>query len=183
MPGNPLQPPLMLIMRTIVATKPLLIDAMGAAAVEFIDDNFAKQGFQGKTLVPWKKLKKTPKGKQRKILVDTATLRRSFKQTNSTDHTTISTDVPYAQAHNEGMDIQHPSRSVILSFRRGKGGKLKLGRTRTAAQKQQIVAQNRATVGAYSVTMPQRQFMGDSPVLRTMCEKAILKILIAKLPS
>ncbi len=180
---NPLEKSLFQIYRAIVQAKPAIIDAMGAAALEFIDDNFAKQGFQGDTFQPWPRLKKRPKGKARKILVDTATLRRSMKQTNHSDHVTISTDVPYAQAHNEGMDIRHPSRSIILSYRGAKGGKLRLAKTRTEAQQRRTKEIRRATVPEHTVRMPQRRFMGPSPVLSNMCEKAVLQVIIARIPS
>jgi phage gpG-like protein len=174
--NNPFQVPLQKLELAIQRVKPQLIDAMGVEALKFIDDNFAKQGFQGETFEPWPKLKKQPKGAKRKILVDTATLRRSPKQTNSTDHTTISTDVPYAQVHNEGGDINHASRGAILNYTR-KGGKLRLGKVQTESQQRKIKEIRRATIGAHITKMPKRQFMGPSPVLNRACERAIIDIL------
>lgn len=179
---NPLQQPLMQIMRTIVTLKPVLIDAIGIEATGFIDDNFANQGFQGETFKPWKKRAKADKGKSRKILVETGALRRSFRQTNHADYTVISTDMPYAQIHNEGGEIRHKSRSVILSYATAEGGKLRLAKTQTQAQQRQISAIRRGTIGDHTTNMPQRQFLGDSPVLQKSCEKAVLKILKTALP-
>ena len=172
----------MQILRTIVSVKPQLIDAIGIEATGFIDDNFAMQGFQGDTFQPWAKRKKKDKGRSRKILVDTGTLRRSFRQTNHSDHTTISTDVVYAQIHNEGGTITHRSRDVILSYRNAEGGKLRLAKTTTQSQQRQVTQLRRATIAEHTTTMPKRQFMGDSPVLQKRCEKAILKILKVTLP-
>lgn len=176
MTNNPLEQPLMQIYRTIVSSKPEIIDGIGTEALKFIDDNFAKGGFQGATFVPWEKRKKREKGASRKILVQTAALRRSPKKIDYPNHTTISTDIPYAQIHNEGGTINMPSRSVILSYRGAKGGKLKLARRGTGTQ------QRRATVGAHVIRMSKRQFIGPSPVLDRACEKVILKIISSKIP-
>lgn len=182
MQNNPLHPPLMQVLRAIVAAKPAIIDAMGISAIDFIDENFAKQGFQGAAFQPWPKRLKKDKGRQRAILVDTATLRRSFKQTNATNHTTISTDVVYAQAHNEGLVINKPSRSVILNYSTKKGGKLRLSKVRTENQQRQIKQIRRATIGSHTVKMKERKFIGESPVLSSMCQEAALKILNSKIP-
>lgn len=160
-----------------------MIDAIGVEAVKFIDDNFAKQGFQGSTFQPWPKRLKKDKGKTRKILVDTAALRRSFKQTNHSTHTVISTDIEYARVHNEGGVITQPQRSYNLSYRHAKGGKLRLTKTSTENQQRRVKEQRTGSIYAHSYKMKKRQFIGESPVLSRACEKAVLKIIIARLPS
>ena len=170
--SNPLQLPLQKLQATIQAIKPALVDAIGVEVLHFVDDNFAKQGFQGVTFEAWPKLQKPPKGKPRKILVDTGTLRRSFTKTDSEDSTTISTDVPYAKIHNEGGDIAHPSRSVVLNFKQKKG----TNAWRFAKQKRATLSR-KATIGDHVTHMPKRQFIGNSPVLTARCEKVIIKIL------
>lgn len=178
--SNPLQQPLMQVLRTIVAAKPLLIDTIGNEAINFIDDNFDRSGFQGETFQPWPKRKKAEKGKSRKLMVDTATLRRSFKQTNGANSTTISTDVPYAQVHNEGGNIKMPSRSIVMNYS-SKDGRLRLSRVRTQEQQRKITTIRRASIGAHNFNMTKRQFIGPSPVLNRRCEAAILTILTMKL--
>ena len=177
MEENPLQIPLFKLGRLIVTLRPQLIDAMGVEALKFIDDNFRMQGFQGSSFQPWTPRKAKQKGASRKILVQTGQLRRSFVKIDSATGTTISTDIPYAKIHNDGGAIRHPSRSVILSFKNAKGGRLKLGKTQTENQQRKISQLRRAAVGEHSVKMPQRQMIGNSPVLTERIEKILLRIL------
>lgn len=170
MDNDPLQLPLFKLGRLIVRLKPELIDALGVEALQFIDDNFRKQGFQGTVFQPWDKLKRPPKGKSRKILINTSTLRRSPKQTNYQDHTEVSTDIEYAQIHNEGGTITKQERNVILSHREKKG-------RRVFSKAKQATSQVKATIYAHSYHMPQRRFAGDSPVLRTNAIDALANII------
>jgi phage gpG-like protein len=171
---NPLQLPLFKLGRLIVRLKPQLIDALGVEALKFIDDNFRMQGFQGTTLEPWPQRKGKDKGKARKILVLTGTLRRSFVQHNSADHTTISTDVPYAQVHNEGGVITRGTRTAILSHREKNG-------RRVFAKAKQATSQVKATTYAHSFKMPKRQFIGNSPVLTNHAITALTNIITRNL--
>lgn len=161
--------------RAIVTLKPVLIDAIGVEALKFTDDNFAKQGFQGATFQKWKERAQKQKGASRALLVQTGTLRRSIKKTDGADGTTISTDIVYAKIHNEGGEIRHPYREVILSYRTEKGGKLKLAKTNTQNQQRQVTALRRSSIYNHVTKMPQRQFIGTSPVLTKACEGIIIK--------
>ena len=111
---------------------------------------------------------------------------QSFKQTNSEDHTTISTDIPYARIHNEGGDIRHPYREVVLSYR-GKTGALKLTKTNTETQQRKVTALRRSSIYNHITHMPQRQFMpitqSDTPVLTRRCESVIIRKLTTALKS
>jgi len=183
---NPFDIPLMQLGRTIVALKPVLIDAIGVEALHFVDDNFVKQGFQGGTFQPWPKRAKKQKGANRALLVQTGALRRSIKKTDSASSTTISTDIIYAKIHNEGGDIRHPYREVILSFRGAKGGKLKLAKTNTEAQQRKVTQLRRSSIYNHVIKMPKRQFMPvtatDSPVLTERCTGIIIKKITEALP-
>jgi phage gpG-like protein len=179
MPDIP-QIPLFRMARLVVELKPVLVDAMGVEAIKFIDDNFKLQGFQGATFEKWKPLKKTPKGKARLILVKSATLRRSPKQSNGIDQTTISTDVPYAQIHNEGGEIRRSPGMGILNFTRKKG-KLLLTKAGTQAQQRNVTTVRRYITPRYNIYIPRRRFMGPSPVLTKACEKVILDKLLTRL--
>ena len=177
MNNNPLQLPLFKLGRMVVRLKPQLIDAMGVEALHFIDDNFKMQGFQGATFQEWPLRVAKQKGPKRAILIQTGTLRRSFRQQNGAQGTTISTDVPYAQVHNDGGTIHMPSRGTILNFAGKKGGKLRLAKVRTEAQQRSIKEIRRANVPAYDIKMPQRRFIGNSPVLNNRIQTEIVKIL------
>ena len=149
---NPFEIPLMKIGRVIVALKPVIIDDIGVEALKFIDDNFAMQGYQGRTFIPWKIQLKPNKPRPHKILILDVILRGSFVKTDGAQGTVISTDIPYARAHNEGDKGQHYATSRMGTF----------GKTFTV---------NR--------NMPQRQFMpitgNDSPVLTARCEEVIIR--------
>lgn len=86
----------------------------GIAKVEglnFIHDNFDKEGFEDKpgSIKKWEKRKKeTGKGKKkrpgRQILIDSGKLRRSWdSETKTTETTTeFTSSLPYAEPHNDG---------------------------------------------------------------------------------
>ena len=169
---NPFKVPLEKLIVTVKLIKPQLIDAIGVEALHFIDNNFKRQGFAGETFIPWDKRKKNDKV-QRKILVLTGTLRRSFVKTDSENFTTISSDVPYAQVHNEGGIINRPSRGAILNYT-GINGKLRLAKTQTEYQQRRITAQRTGTIAAGTIKMPQRQMIGKSPVLTQRCQKVLV---------
>jgi phage gpG-like protein len=103
---NPFEIPLQRITTAIERIKPDLVDAIGVEALKFIDDNFRLQGYQGRTFIPWAIQQKPNKPRPHKVLILTATLRRSFIKTDGPDYTTISTDSVYARAHNEGSRKQ-----------------------------------------------------------------------------
>lgn len=180
---NPLEAKLRILGRIFEANKPLIVDAAGAEALRFIDDNFRSESFRGTTIEKWPDRQKKQKGASRKLLVQTGTLRRSFKQTNGIDTTTISTDIPYARVHNEGLTVAIPTRGVILNFKHKKGGKLKLAPVRNEMQQRKIKEIRRATIEGHNISMPKRQFMGESPILDKMVRKTIFKIMEAKIKS
>jgi len=144
---DPLKIPLQRLENVIVTITPQLIDGIGKIGLKFIDDNWRLQGFQGTSFQPWQKLKNAPRP-TRSILVNTGTLRRSFRKQDSTDHTTLYTDIPYARVHNEGFHGPQYVRSRMGTF----------GKTFTRNQ-----------------NIPQRQFIGPSPVLTQNCEGFIIR--------
>ncbi len=99
---DPFEIPLFQLGRTIVALKPVLIHAIGVEALVFISNNFRMQGYQGRTFIPWDIQKKPNYPRSHRILILDRILINSFKQTDNSDATTISTDTPYARTHNEG---------------------------------------------------------------------------------
>ena len=171
---NPFEKPLQQLELTIRQIKPELIDGIGVEALRFIDDNFRMGGFQGDTFKPWVPAKKPNYPRPHKTLILTATLRRSFIKTDGPDSVTIHNDLPYAQIHNDGGVINIPSRGAILNYT-GPNGKLKLAKTQTQAQQRRTTAQRRGTVPAHGINMPQRQMIGDSPVLTKRCQTMIIR--------
>jgi len=75
-------------------------------ALAFFDDSFKNQGF-GRGVEKWAPRKPVyRRGKQqglgRAILIKKGRLRRSIRGTMANNMVIVSTDVPYAQVHNEG---------------------------------------------------------------------------------
>lgn len=172
------------VARLAVQLMPQILDVAGIEALQFIDDNFQSQGFHGTVFEPWEKRKKTDKRRPgRNVLIDSGHLRRSFRTQHAHHAVNILTDSPYAQVHNEGGTIQMPARNTILNFKKKKNGKLQLGKVRTENQQRTIRTIRRASVGAYNITMPKRQFIGYSPVLSNKVEVAVLKLFISHLKS
>lgn len=180
---NPLEPLLWKLGRIAVASKPQIIREIGEDAIRFIADNFASESWRGAVTKKWDERQKKDKGPRRAILYDKGFLSRSFKQHNGTNTVTISTDIPYARAHNEGETISIPSRSVILNYRGKKGGKLALTAVRTETQQRKVKTIRRAQTGDYSISMPERRFMGPSPVYDRMAQKTIVEIIMSKIKS
>lgn len=164
-----------------------LPDLIGNLAVNFFDDNFDRQGFVDGTLTKWKPRTHNKKdigaaanAKRRggsysaKTLVQSGTLRRSIqyeiKKVGRQTLITIFSDVPYAEIHNEGGEVnytatirQHRRKQPSRNTGRGKN-KVASGIT--------IVKQHTRTV---KYTMPKRQFMGDSAGLTKRIERHIDK--------
>jgi phage gpG-like protein len=123
---------------------------VGNVAVNFVLDNFKRQGFLGNTFQPWAKRKegwKKDRRSGRNILIGIGRLRRSIRVTYvAIDAVAIGTDVPYAKAHNEGLRIGQIQ--TVKGFTRKSGSEVK--------QHTRRINQN----------IPRRQYMGDSPYLR-----------------
>lgn len=153
----------------VVATVKILPPLIGNEAVNFFKDNFRKQGWQGETFKPWlKRRHETKKTNGRPILIQSGALERSIQvKSNSENSTTVGTDgnIPYARIHNEGGQIKQAARSE--TFVRGR---LKKGPHKGRFKKGTTSGKG-FTFKERTINMPQRQFMGDSPVLRDRIKK------------
>lgn len=130
---------------------------VGNVAVNFVLDNFRRQGFLGNTFQRWATRKegwKKDRRTGRSILVGTGRLRRSIRMTYvGVDSVSIGTDVPYAKAHNEGLQLGVIQ--TVKSFTR-KSGSVVSQHTRRIDQR-----------------LPKRQFIGDSPYLRAKIAREV----------
>ncbi len=133
---------------------------VGALAVSFYKESFRRAGFiDDAGLEKWEARKKEGKRKGRAILVDSGRTRRSIRVLRTIPGlVAVGTDVPYAQAHNEGAKIT--STASI-------GQHTRKAYTRKVKKKKQTVSA--ATVKAHSrkmnTTIPQRRFIGSSAFL------------------
>lgn len=179
---NPMDDALKKVQLAVEAAKHRILPKMGTIAVNFVHENFEKEGFQGEVFEPWTERKKeTKKTLGKPVLTFSAFLRNNTRFYTLGDAVVVHNNAPYAQIHNEGGTIHHGERTQIMNFARGRGGGLKLGKIQTLKQRERIVAQNKATIGAHATEMSQRQFLGYSPVLVTRILDMINMETIAEL--
>lgn len=139
---------------------------VAVVAENFSKQRFREQGWKGVALEPWKKRKRDkPRDNGRAILVKSGALRRSIKARASGMNVIISSDSPYAEAHNEGFSGS-VSETVGAHSRKGHERK---GYTRSDGRKVAAVHVKQYEVGAFvrkrNVDLPQRQFIGPSAAL------------------
>lgn len=136
---------------------------VGTEVVNSAQENFHKQGFDGKK---WKPLK-NKKDSGRKILLKSAMMLRSITIIRTTPTSVIvgTQGVPYAQIHNEGGVIKRAARSETFVRNRYVKGKKSKYFGGMGAFKKGTSQGKGLTFKAYSITMPQRQFLGFSPSL------------------
>ena len=147
--------------RSVMVRLPALL---GNEAINFILDNFKKQGFMGASFTPWQKRKnpnkwgQAPKRNGRAILVDTGKYRRSWRIVRMTNDTTvIGSDDPKAETHQNGLRIGQIQK--VESFERKGVGKTK----QTVKAHTRRINQN----------IPKRPVIGDSPYLRARLVRII----------
>lgn len=132
----------------------------------FSKERFREQSWKSTTVEPWKKRKHdkaTDNG--RAILVKSGRLRRSIKARAVGFDITESSDVPYAEAHNDGFsgDV-----SETVSSHSRKSYKRK-SYTRSDGRVVDAVDVNAHQVGQFTrkrnLNLPKRQFIGQSASL------------------
>lgn len=135
---------------------------VGIEAVKFFEYSFRRQGFINTALVKWQPRKRDDTRRPgRKTLVDTGRLWRSIRVVKKGNgFVTIGTDVPYAQIHNEGGQV-NASQTVRSHTRKAHTRSTKDGVT-VSVKEHQVSSHQRII----NFQMPQRQFMGDSEFLR-----------------
>ncbi len=153
---------------------------IGQDAENHFRDSFKKGGFTDRALVKWKPRARPPVSKSGKarphtVLFNHGLLRNSVRLVRYTwDNIQViagGPHVPYAQIHNEGGTI---SRTVgVRAFdRRGFMRKNKHGK-REKVKPAHVAAFSRRM----NTTIPRRQFMGDSFVLRQTMRQTILRTI------
>lgn len=141
----------------------------GAMAKAHFQDNFRKGGFVNNGLHKWDKAKRQRAGAKgaranyRTLLSSRSHLYSSIEYKPGNGEVTIFNNVPYAAIHNEGGTINLPGRQQVMHF-------TNKGRLTTKNAKKARYAQ-KATIGPHSVTMPKRQFIGQSAELTEKIDK------------
>jgi phage gpG-like protein len=135
-------------------------------AVNFSKERFVRKNWVDKSVTAWKKRKPSPEWhseEQKKaasrgsLMVKSGRLKRSIRKIKVTRNSvTIGTDVPYAEAHNEGAVINQMV-TVKQHSRKRKG------RTET------VKAHRRKR----KITLPERRFIGESALLLRRVERLV----------
>ncbi|MEE6129086.1 phage virion morphogenesis protein [Chryseobacterium arthrosphaerae] len=141
------------------------IGQVGVIAVNFSKERFVQKNWINRTREPWQPRKRPARGS---ILVRSARLKRSIRKiSQGSYYVYIGTDVPYAQIHNEGGQINKTVN--VKAFTRQTSG----NRTRSRRGTQNVRAHTRRM----NIRMPKRQFLGDSAVLNRRIERFISREL------
>ena len=160
-------------MNSILAKLPTVV---GNEALKFTQERFIQQDWLDNGSQPWQERSaKNKKNQGRKILVKTGRLFRSPRIIETgTNRVVIGvTDVPYAAIHNYGGEIHQAARSetfardrITRGKNKGKFKKMKVSAFRAGSSKGFSFKER-------TIRMPKRQFIGNSPELRSrLVEKA-----------
>ena len=123
-------------------------------AVNFSKERFVQKNWVDRSRVAWKKRERKDRGS---LMTKSGRLKRSIRKLSYTRNSvTIGTDVPYAEAHNEGAVI---NQSVnIKSHTRTRKGR----ESRVKAHKRRRI-----------IKLPKRQFIGESAILLRRIERLV----------
>ena len=164
-----------------MASLPVVV---GNEVVNFSKERFTDQAWNDKGREPWAS-RKSKKNAGRSILVQSGRLKRSPRVISTTaDSVTVGSDVPYAQAHNDGF-----SGSVsVKSYQRNKYSKSKQATGKTnksgTARKETISSvTGNGMVKAHTrqMNIPRRQFLGPSANMMERLKKVAAKHLLKSL--
>lgn len=132
--------------------------------VNFYIDSFNNQGFTDYSFTPWEKSLKNNGA----TLVLTGNLRNSIRATNVTRNGfTIESNTPYSRIHNEGGTI--PITDKMKKFFLSQGISKKNSNKRESNMFFKLAHSNG------SITIPKRQFMGESNTLNNQITDYIIR--------
>jgi phage gpG-like protein len=139
--------------------------AAGVTAVNFFKDRFARQGWQDGAFEPWAPRKRQDKrAGRRQLLVQSGRLKRGIRiQEANWGRVVVANDVPYARAHNEGVNAtmsQAVRAHSVRSFPRRRAGRTETVREHTRQGHTRTIR----------MVLPKRQFMGNANLLNRRLE-------------
>lgn len=151
------------IVINLTEAKGIIPDALATTALNFFKDSFRRQGWRDKGLTKWKGRKGNarPGGA---VLVKRGHLRNSIRKLLvSWQRIEIGTSLPYAEAHNEGVN----KTVKVKGHTRRKYQSSPTSKRKTISGSFQVKSHSR------KMNMPQRQFMGESEVLNMKIDATI----------
>ena len=181
------------ISQKLASTKQELLIQLSVQAQNYFAKSFKNQGFDGnqweevKRRKPEENAYKYPKGKglQRRtqpILTGAGykqrggALRKAVATMSTTaifrgNQVVMNVNLPYAKIHNEGGTINKSATTRSQNFKINKNGKSRFA-TKIRANFQQDV-----NVGAHTINIPKRQFIGQTSELTEMQKAKIIKVV------
>jgi len=150
-----------------------LIQQSAAIALAFFKSSFTNQGFTDQALVRWdSRIPGTPNDKGRAIEMGRGTLKRGLRiKSTSEDGAIVGMDeaIPYAEIQNFGgqIPITPKMRRYFWAMYYQAGGGNEKGTSKRAQTANSIAAfyMNLAITKEQFITIPARQFIGDSATL------------------
>lgn len=145
-----------------------LVRASAAIALAHFKASFTNQGFTDRSLVKWKPRIGGPRNKGRGVLVDKAVLKRGVRiKRADVKQAVVGVDdaIKYAEIHNNGGEIQVTPRMrrFFWAMYYKSGGAHEDTRKDEVAQFWLRMALRKDN----TITIPKRQFIGDSASLNT----------------
>lgn len=125
----------------------------GNATLNFYKDSWRRQGFIDRSYTPWARRKNGDN--QRGILIRSGALRRSLRMTVTGTVINISTDMAYAEGHNEGAKITQKVTTRQRKFFWAMHIKAKKTRRNNEAE----MWKRMALSDTININLPRRQFM------------------------
>ncbi|URC13959.1 phage virion morphogenesis protein [Flavobacterium sp. B183] len=126
-------------------------------AVNFTKERFVRKNWVDRSVEPWEPRKRTKnkKGNRGALMVRSGRLKRSIRKLKvSRNSVTIGTDVPYAESHNDGLEI-----NKVVNIKRH--SRKRKGRTSTVKSHSRKM----------NLKLPERRFMGESALLLRRIER------------
>ena len=151
------------------------ISMVGIIAVNFSKERYVQKNWLSNRRENWKARKRPDRGS---VLVKSGRLKRSIRKISQGNYYVyIGTDVPYAQIHNEGGDI---NKTVNVRAHTRKRSKRAVSERTGKTLKNRIsngTSQVRSHQRKMNVKIPKRQFLGESAILNRRIERFLSKEL------
>lgn len=132
-------------------------------AADLFDQNFERESFFGQAWKPSQYVKAKRQGG--KLLQKSGRLRRSIKYQFKGNNIVFTSNVPYAEIHNQGGTINHPGGTAYF-YNKNKGETIWVSNRKA-------VGKNYPRTKKHNIDMPKRQFIGDSIQLKKEIENEL----------
>ncbi len=165
------------VIKKLEQSKSSLPKVLANDTKKFFLASWKKQGWDDNGVKAWapRKYNKNKRASGRSILVKSGALRRAVNaslKSATFDSIKFSVYLPYAQIHNEGGTINKKESNKTVGFRKKRGSDAMVF-AKIGAKKNKATFVQDFKIGAHSIKMPQRKYMGDSASLRKIQEKKI----------